>query len=152
MTKNLKTLVLLEGHEANDLTLVRAARKLASEGELNLLRVRPLPERSIPRQSLAARRLEPWEQMRFSEASDRVYLAGIARRALGRPAQVQVRFGDPVAETLEAVATVGAGLVVAPSLRGRDGRLARALPVPILLVTADEKAPVGTASQPVFQA
>ena len=134
-------LALLEGVEEEDHWVLREARRLAAEAPVALLRVRPLPERSRPGETLSAPRLQPYEQMRALEAEDRHYASRLATRRLGNAAAaVLVRFGDAVQETAAAASELGAGLVIAASRpggilrRGRDGRLARGVRVPVLLV------------------
>lgn len=135
-------LALLEGVEEEDHWVLREARRLAGEAPVALLRVRPLPVRSLAGETLASPRIQPYEQMAALEAEDRHYAARLGARRLGNatPA-VEVRFGDTVAETAAAAAELGAGLVIASSRpgglfrRGRDGQLAREVHVPVLLVS-----------------
>jgi universal stress protein family protein len=131
---------LLEGVEEEDHRVLSEARRLAGEAPVALLRVRPLPRRSRPGETLSAPRIQPYEQMRALEAEDHHYAARVSRRLGAAATRVQVRFGETVRETAAAAAELGAGLVIAASRpggifrQGRDGRLAREVHVPVLLV------------------
>lgn len=151
-------LALLDGGPQDEPVMREARALLGDRGRVILLRVgRPIT-RSVPRGSLAAPVIEPWEQMAAVEGAAHRDLRELARRFLpgGVPFETQVRFGDTAEEAARAAEAAGATVVVAASRpggwlpwRNRDRQLARALHVPLVLVHAEDDAPRrGPATQP----
>ncbi len=146
-TKRATVLALLDRADHDD-QVVREARQLADRAgsTIALLYVAPLVLQSVPRGTLSAPPIEPWEQMRAIEGNTERHLRELARRNLrtGVRVRTHVRFGDPVEEAARLANSLGVDVVIAASQaswvpwRSRDRRLAQALDVPLVLVGGSE--------------